>query len=171
MQVMSWALDCYDKGILTCQDTEGLSLEWGDYKAVIELISRTARRKGLGDLLAEGEKRAPKRLGRGSEILMNCVKGMAPVIEDPRARIFGSLITLPSEGVDHLHQQLDPDLRDSTGPGVLNQRGVLARQAGEVSGHRRNTDGMQNITLINLRGIVVQLGLSILVELWQRQRN
>jgi aldehyde:ferredoxin oxidoreductase len=157
-QVISWALDCYDRGILTRQDSDGLSLEWGNYTAVIELISRIARRKGLGDLLAEGEKRAPERLGRGSQKLMNSVKGMAPVIEDPRARkIFGLAYYTAPRGADHLSSNSNwvRDLaRDSKlGQGVLNPKrwgpiGSSTKQGNSMVGMGETLTVCENITAI-----------------------
>jgi aldehyde:ferredoxin oxidoreductase len=102
-QVISWAMDCYDRGILSSQDTDGIPLEWGNYKSVIKLLHKVAKREGLGDLLAEGEKRAPLKLGRGSEKLMYHVKGMSPVIEDPRTnKMFGFAYCTAPRGADHL---------------------------------------------------------------------
>ena len=103
-QIISWAMDCYSRGILNQEDCDGISLEWGNYNAIIELIHKMAKRDGFGDLLAEGEKRAPQKLGRGSEKFMHHIKGMAPVIEDPRTnKLFGFAYYTASRGADHLN--------------------------------------------------------------------
>ena len=102
-QIISWAMDCYSRGILTQEDCDGIPLEWGNYAAVIELTPKIAKREGFGDLIAEGEKRAPQRLGRGSEKFMYHVKGMSPVIEDPRTnKLFGFAYYTAPRGADHL---------------------------------------------------------------------
>lgn len=101
--VISWAMDCYEKGILTKEDFDGTPLSFGDYKAVVDIIPKIARREGFGTILAEGEKRAPKLVGRGSEKYMYHVKGQAPVIEDPRAnKFFGFQYYTGTRGADHL---------------------------------------------------------------------
>ncbi len=64
---IAWAMECYQRGILTKEDTDGLELEWGNYKAVLELIKKIAMREGVGNLLAEGSKRASDKIGRGSQ--------------------------------------------------------------------------------------------------------
>lgn len=73
--VIAWAMECYEKGIFTKKDTDGLELEWGNYGAVLELIRRIAFREGFGDLLAEGSKRASVIVGKGSEKYSMTIKG------------------------------------------------------------------------------------------------
>lgn len=72
---ISWAFECYQRGILTEKDTDGLKLEWGDYEVVIELIRKTANREGFGNILAEGSKRASEIVGRASEYYAITMKG------------------------------------------------------------------------------------------------
>jgi len=73
--VSSWAFECFEKGLLTEKDTEGLRLEWGNVNAFIELLKKLAYRQGIGGLLADGVKEASRRLGRGSEQFAIHVKG------------------------------------------------------------------------------------------------
>ncbi len=101
--IFSWAMDCYSMGILRKEDCDGIPLEWGNHAAIIELIPKIARREGFGNLLAEGEKRAPQKLGRGSEKFMHHIKGIAPGIQDPRiSKLFGLTWRTASRGGDHL---------------------------------------------------------------------
>jgi len=72
---IAWAFECYQRGIFTQKDTDGLKLEWGDYQVVAELLRKVAYREGLGDLLAEGSKRASQIVGKGSEGFAIHVKG------------------------------------------------------------------------------------------------
>ncbi|MBI4186454.1 MAG: hypothetical protein HY530_02980 [Chloroflexi bacterium] len=101
--MIAWATDCCERGILTDEDIDGVSLRWGNYRAAIEMTHKIAKREGFGDILAEGEKRAPKMVGRGSERFMYHVKGQAFGTEDPRASKSGGLQahTAP-RGEDHL---------------------------------------------------------------------
>ncbi len=73
---IGWAMECYEKGLLTAADTGGLDLKFGNAAAVFELIGQVARREGLGALLAQGVKRAARQVGRGSEKFAIHVKGM-----------------------------------------------------------------------------------------------
>ena len=73
---IGWAMECYEKGIFTKKDTDGLDLKFGNVDATFTLIEKIARREGLGALLAEGVKRASKKVGKGSEKFAIQVKGM-----------------------------------------------------------------------------------------------
>ena len=73
---IAWAMECYEKGLLTKEDTGGLELKFGNVQAAFTLIEQIAARKGLGALLAEGVKRASQKLGKGSDKFAIHVKGM-----------------------------------------------------------------------------------------------
>ena len=73
---ISWAMECFEKGILTLADTDGLDLRFGNSEAVLQLIPMIAHRQGFGALLAEGSKRAAHKVGKGSEKYAIHVKGM-----------------------------------------------------------------------------------------------
>ncbi len=73
---IAWAMECYEKGIFTKADTDGLDLKFGNVEATFTLIEKIARREGLGALLAEGVKRASQKVGKGSEKFAIHVKGM-----------------------------------------------------------------------------------------------
>ncbi|MBE3120238.1 MAG: aldehyde ferredoxin oxidoreductase family protein [Candidatus Atribacteria bacterium] len=73
---IGWAMECYEKGIFTKKDTDGLDLKFGNVDATFTLIEKIARREGFGALLSEGVKRASKKVGKGSEKFAIQVKGM-----------------------------------------------------------------------------------------------
>ena len=72
---MGWAFELFELGIIDTSDTGGLELVWGNHAAAIELLKRIAYRRGLGELLANGVKRAAAILGRGSERYAMHIKG------------------------------------------------------------------------------------------------
>jgi aldehyde:ferredoxin oxidoreductase len=74
--VIGWAIECYQKGILTKKQTEGMELKFGDPEMVLTMIKKIAKREGLGDLLSQGVKKAAKKIGKGSEKFAIHVKGM-----------------------------------------------------------------------------------------------
>jgi len=74
---IGWAMECYEKGIFTKADTDGLELKFGNLDAVFALIKKIAYREGkMGNLLALGTKRAAQQVGQGSEKFAIQVKGM-----------------------------------------------------------------------------------------------
>ena len=74
--VIAWAMECYEKGILTKNDTGGIELRFGSESAVFEMIKRIATREGLGDILARGVKQASDVIGQGSEKFAMHTKGL-----------------------------------------------------------------------------------------------
>ncbi len=74
--VIAWAMECYEKGILTKKETDGLELKFGNVEATFALIEKIARREGIGALLSEGVKKAAQKVGKGSEKFAIHVKGM-----------------------------------------------------------------------------------------------
>ncbi len=74
--VVSWAMECYERGILSKEDCDGLELKFGNDEAAAALVEKIAKREGIGDLLAEGTKRASAKVGKGSEHFAMQVKGL-----------------------------------------------------------------------------------------------
>lgn len=63
---ISFAMECWEQGLLTKEDTDGLELTWGNSAAMVALVEKMIRREGIGDLLADGSRRAAERIGKGS---------------------------------------------------------------------------------------------------------
>ena len=82
--VISFAIDLYQKGILSREDTDGMDLKWGDRDTLITLMTKIARREGLGDLLAEGVRKAAQKIGKGAEYYAHHTKGLEITNQDPR---------------------------------------------------------------------------------------
>ena len=82
--VVGFAMECFERGILTLEDTGGIELRFGNGDAIVEIIEKIAKREGLGDILAEGVKRASEKIGKGSEAFAIQVKGMEFPSWEPR---------------------------------------------------------------------------------------
>ncbi len=75
--IVGFAMDCYEHGILTKKDTDGLDLRFGNAEALVEMVKRIGSRKGwLGDVLAEGTMRAAEKIGKGAVEYANHIKGL-----------------------------------------------------------------------------------------------
>jgi aldehyde:ferredoxin oxidoreductase len=72
---LAFAFEAYERGDLSQEEANGLSLNWGNHQAMLELLDAIVRREGIGNLLAEGVSRASQTLGRGSEAYALQVKG------------------------------------------------------------------------------------------------
>jgi len=82
---ISLAMECYEKGLLTKEDTDGLELTWGNAEAAIQLMEKIARREGwIGNTLAEGPKRAADIIGGDAPKFAIHSKNAAPHMHDIR---------------------------------------------------------------------------------------
>ncbi len=81
---IAFAMECAEQGLISQKDLEGLDLRFGNHQAMVEMIRRVAYRQGLGNLLAEGVRRAAERIGQGSEKFAMHVKGLELAAYDPR---------------------------------------------------------------------------------------
>jgi aldehyde:ferredoxin oxidoreductase len=102
---LAWAMECFEQGVLTLDDTGGVPLRFRDPDAVVGLVEMVAHRQGIGDLLAEGSQRAARRIGRGSEAYLTTVKGMEMAMHDPRHMpVMRASYLLAPTGGDHMRQ-------------------------------------------------------------------
>jgi aldehyde:ferredoxin oxidoreductase len=99
--VIAFAMECHEHGLLRDAD---VSLEWGDPQTVLGLIELIARRQGIGDLLAEGTRRAAQQIGGDAPRFAMQVKGMELPRQEPRiAKGFGLGHATSNRGADHLY--------------------------------------------------------------------
>jgi aldehyde:ferredoxin oxidoreductase len=83
--VIAFAIECYENGILTDEDTYGLKLKWGNSDAIIGMLEKIIRREpGLGDILADGVKVAAQKIGKGSAKFAVHAGGQEPPAHDPK---------------------------------------------------------------------------------------
>ncbi|NLE08430.1 MAG: aldehyde ferredoxin oxidoreductase family protein [Dehalococcoidales bacterium] len=109
--MIAWAMECFEEGILTTEDTGGLELRWGNIDAVLELTRQIGERRGFGDILAEGGFRAARILGRNTLDHFVHVKGMGQMNSDEKATPALALnIATASRGCDHLRSRPAIDL-------------------------------------------------------------
>jgi len=74
--VIGFAMECFEKGIITSKDTKGLELRFGNAEAAIELAKRIIKREGIGNILADGVKIAAKKFGKDAQKIAMHVKGL-----------------------------------------------------------------------------------------------
>ncbi len=89
--MVAFAIEAYEKGILTKNDTDGLDLTWGNARAMVETVRMIGENRGLGSILAKGVREAAKVLGRGTEQFAVHAKGLEFPMHDPRCYMAGAL--------------------------------------------------------------------------------
>lgn len=101
--VIALAMELYQRGIISQSEADGLDLSWGNHRAVMELIEKIAYRKGFGNILANGVKRAAEDIGRNAIRYAVQVKGMTPAPLDARAvKVYNFRYAVAPRGADHL---------------------------------------------------------------------
>ncbi|MCL2409578.1 MAG: aldehyde ferredoxin oxidoreductase family protein [Oscillospiraceae bacterium] len=99
---IAFAMECYEKGILSIDDLDGIDLKWSNAEAMIQMVHKIAHRDGIGDILADGVKKAAERIGKGSEKYAMHVKGLELAGYDPRgAKAHGLNYATGYTGADH----------------------------------------------------------------------
>lgn len=105
---ISWAMECFERGLLTPEDTGGMAIHFGDADAMLRLVEMIGRREGFGDLLAEGSARAAARIGRGTEAFTLTVKQQELPAHMPQVkRSLGLIYAVNPFGPDHESSQHD----------------------------------------------------------------
>jgi aldehyde:ferredoxin oxidoreductase len=100
---IGFAMECYEKGILTNEQTGGLEIKFGDADMLVKLTEMIGKREGIGDMLAEGTRAMSQKLGHGSEKFAMQVKGLELPAYDPRAaKICGLGYATANRGGDHI---------------------------------------------------------------------
>jgi aldehyde:ferredoxin oxidoreductase len=80
---VTWAIECYENGIFTKKDTEGIELTWGNGEAIVAITQAIADQTGFGKILALGSAKAAEKLGKGAKYLQT-VRGIELPMHDPR---------------------------------------------------------------------------------------
>jgi aldehyde:ferredoxin oxidoreductase len=88
--VIAFAIECYENGILTKDDTDGIELTWGNHRAIVAMTEKMCKRQGLGAILADGVKVAAEKIGKGAEKYAVHIGGQELGMHDPKLVGFGN---------------------------------------------------------------------------------
>lgn len=109
---IAWAMECFERGLITAADTGGLELRFGDAAAMVSMVEMIARRQGFGAVLAEGSARAAERLGRDAQDLVVAVKKQELPAHMPEVkRSLGLIYAVNPFGADHQSSEHDPSYK------------------------------------------------------------
>jgi aldehyde:ferredoxin oxidoreductase len=81
---IAFAMECYENGIITKEDTDGIELTWGNHRAIVAMTEKMAKREGFGDILADGVRAAARRIGKGAEQYAIHIGGQELGMHDPK---------------------------------------------------------------------------------------
>jgi aldehyde:ferredoxin oxidoreductase len=104
---IAWAMELFEAGGLTPEDTGGLELKFGAAGAMVKLTEMIANRQGLGDVLAQGSARAAEQLGCGEEFLITSKGQEAPAHMPQLKKSLGLIYAVNPFGADHMSSEHD----------------------------------------------------------------
>jgi aldehyde:ferredoxin oxidoreductase len=81
------AIECFENGLITKKDTDGIEMTWGNHKAIVAMTEKLARREGFGAVLADGAKAAAEKIGRGADKYAIYIQGQELPAHDPKVAI------------------------------------------------------------------------------------
>ncbi|MDY6969277.1 MAG: aldehyde ferredoxin oxidoreductase family protein, partial [Spirochaetota bacterium] len=117
---LGFAIECYENGLITSEDTDGIELKWGDSDAVLKMLDKMIIRDGFGDTLADGTKVAAEKIGKGSDKFAMHVGGQEVAMHDPRLNPgFGT--TYVSDPTPGRHTQAGLGY-EQMGLGIMNEK-------------------------------------------------
>jgi len=117
---ISWVMECYEKGLLSKKDLDGLDMRWGNVEGIRRLLIKISNREGIGNVLAEGVKRAAQTIGgEALNMAVYVEKGSTPRGHDHRAR-WGEMLDTCVSATSTLQScaYLVPEMRDFNFPPV-----------------------------------------------------
>ncbi len=107
---IAFAMECFERGILSKKDTGGIELKFGNAEAMMTMVEMITKREGLGDILAEGTKRAAEKIGHGAAKYAMQIKGQELPMHDPRGKVgLGIGYATSPTGADHCHSIHDTE--------------------------------------------------------------
>lgn len=123
---IAFAMECFERGIITTKDTGGIELRFGSTEAMIKTVEMIGKREGFGDLLAEGVKIAAERIGKGAEKYAMHVKGLPLPMHEPRGKTgLGLAYALSPTGADHIEAPHDPIFESEPGLKSIESLGII----------------------------------------------
>lgn len=90
--IIAFAMEAYERGILTRSDTDGLELVWGNAEAVVDMVHKMGKGEGIGRVMTEGSKKMSEVIGKNAIEFSIHVKGLEPSAHDPR-RFFSQALS------------------------------------------------------------------------------
>ena len=122
---ISFAMECFENGLLTTEDTGGIDLRFGNAEAMLKTIELIAKREGIGSLLAEGATRAAAKIGKEAEKFSMEVKGVGLPMHEPRLKhALGVGYMVNPHGADHC-LNLHDTMLSVEGPGLERLRSTI----------------------------------------------
>lgn len=127
---IAWAMDCFEHGLLTLDDTDGIELRFGNAEALVEMVERIGKREGLGRVLGEGSARAAEILGVGRDLVVAVKNHEFPAHMPQVKRSLALIYAVNPFGADHDSHEHDPSYKEY--PERMAELGLMDPQPSKV---------------------------------------
>jgi aldehyde:ferredoxin oxidoreductase len=115
---IAMAMECYERGLITKEDTDGIELSWGNADAIVTLVEKIAKREGFGAVLADGSQKAAERIGKGAEKYAISIRGKSLAFHDPRmSPALGTANIADANPAHHMDSQISGMLSEGASIG------------------------------------------------------
>ena len=128
--VIGFVMECFEKGLLTAKQTEGLELNFGDDEACLAAIELIADRQGFGEIMSQGVRAAARQIGGGADRFAMQVKGLEFPAYDPRGA-FGSGLSYAVSPRGACHRRAWPPAKEILGgypPYTADGKGAMVKE-------------------------------------------
>jgi aldehyde:ferredoxin oxidoreductase len=116
--VIAMAMECYERGLISREDTDGIDLTWGNAQAIVAIVEKVAKREGFGAVLADGTQKAAERIGKGAEKYAISIRGKSLAFHDPRmSPVLGTANIADANPAHHMDSQITGMLNDGAAIG------------------------------------------------------
>ncbi len=156
---IAWAMEAFEAGELTLEETEGLELRFGDAQAMLDLTELIAKREGFGRILAEGSARAAGQLGKGERFLITCKNQESPAHMPQHKKSMALIYAVNPFGADHQSSEHDTEYEQEVFEhfserlaflGLADPQPAAALNAAKVSYARKTQQLMSLMDSLNL---------------------
>ena len=131
---LAMAMECYENGLLSREDMDGIDLTWGNAEAIVKMVEKVAKREGFGAVLADGAQKAADRIGRGAEKYAVAIRGKSLAFHDPRlSPALGTANIADANPAHHMDSQITSMLNE--GAAIGSDPALQARKAGPFAGY------------------------------------
>jgi aldehyde:ferredoxin oxidoreductase len=144
---IAFCIECFENGLITIQDTDGLEMTWGNHKSIVAMTEKLCKREGFGDILADGVKAAAEKIGHGAEKFAMHIQGQEVPAHDPKlGGSFGTTYRMDATPARHTQgpNPAPPDALPQIDRQVMKGRGKL-QKAGSSLYHIVNCTGLCSI--------------------------
>ena len=108
---IAWAMDCFERGLITSEDTDGIELRFGNAEALVQMVELIGKREGFGHVLGNGSARAAETLGVGQDLAVAVKNHELPAHMPQVKRSLALIYAVNPFGADHMSHEHDPSYK------------------------------------------------------------